>query len=70
MGERRPKTGAREDRGYKTLLRSVIERRPSCLPRAAGDGARQAQELRVAASTNPSYTVTRPATDLTTICEI
>jgi hypothetical protein len=55
--------------GYKTLLRSVIERRPSGL-RGRLAMALGKHKSFVSQITNPSYTVPIPATDLTTIFEI
>jgi hypothetical protein len=54
---------------YKTLLRAVIERRPSGL-RGRLAMALGKHKSFVSQITNPAYTVPIPATDLTTIFEI
>ena len=69
MGEPEAPDRAEKIAGYKTLLRSVIERRPSGL-RGRLAMALGKHKSFVSQITNPSYSVPIPATDLTTIFEI
>jgi hypothetical protein len=69
MGEPEAPDRAEKIAGYKTLLRSVIDRRPSGL-RGRLAMALGKHKSFVSQITNPSYSVPIPATDLTTIFEI
>jgi len=69
MGEPEAPDRAEKIAGYKALLRSVIDRRPSGL-RGRLAMALGKHKSFVSQITNPSYSVPIPATDLTTIFEI
>jgi len=69
MGDPEAPDRAEKIAGYKALLRSVIDRRPSGL-RGRLAMALGKHKSFVSQITNPSYSVPIPATDLTTIFEI
>src|SRR5262249_50700165 len=69
MGDSEAPDRAEKIAGYKTLLRSVIERRPSGL-RGRLAMALGKHKSFVSQITNPPSPVPIPATDLTTIFEI